>query len=109
MLNDNRMALFPIGVVAEILKVPPRTLRIYEEEKLITPSRRGGKRFYSNRDLQWLQCLQNLLDDQGLNIASVRKLLEVVPCNVIVGCKVENPQECPGLRGKIASRKRARE
>ena len=101
MLKDNRMALFPIGVVAEILKVHPRMLRIYEDEKLIAPSRRGGKRFYSNRDLQWLKCLQRLLNERGLNVASVRKLLQIAPCHAIVECTNQNPGECPGLRGKL--------
>ena len=100
MLKDDRIALYPIGVIAEILDVHPRTLRIYEEENLITPARRGGKRFYSNTDLRWLKCLRYLLEEKGLNIASVRKLLKMVPCYEIVDCPQLDREDCPALRGK---------
>ena len=62
---ENQKALYPIGIIAELLDIHPRTLRIYEQEGLIRPARRGGKRFYSNNDLQWLKCLRKLLTDEG--------------------------------------------
>lgn len=97
MSNENQKALYPIGIVAELLKVHPRTLRIYEQEGLIKPGRRGGKRFYSNNDLQWLKCLRKLLTEEGLNIAGIKKLLTIAPCWEIRGCGEQDRKECPAI------------
>lgn len=93
----SQKALYPIGIVAELLEIHPRTLRIYEQEGLIRPARRGGKRFYSNNDLQWLKCLRKLLSDEGLNIAGIKKLLTLAPCWKIRGCEEEKRKDCPAI------------
>jgi MerR family transcriptional regulator/heat shock protein HspR len=90
-------ALYPIGIVAELIGIHPRTLRVYEQEGLIKPARRGGKRFYSNNDLQWLKCLRKLLTEDGLNIAGVKKLLTLAPCWTIRNCSEEERKRCPAL------------
>jgi hypothetical protein len=97
MEGDNKKALYPIGIVAELLCIHPRTLRIYEQEGLIRPSRRGGKRFYSNNDLQWLKCLRKLLGEEGLNLAGIKKLLTIAPCWEIRGCGEDIRKECPAI------------
>jgi MerR family transcriptional regulator, heat shock protein HspR len=94
---ENQKALYPIGIVAELLSIHPRTLRIYEQEGLIKPGRRGGKRFYSNNDLQWLKCLRKLLTEEGLNIAGIKKLLTIAPCWEIRGCGEEVRKDCPAI------------
>jgi len=94
---ENRKALYPIGIVAELLGIHPRTLRIYEQEGLVKPARRGGKRFYSNNDLQWLRCLRRLLTEDGLNIAGVKKLLTIAPCWEIRNCDQEIRKKCPAI------------
>ena len=97
MKNDGRKPLYPIGVVAELIGIHPRTLRSYEQQGLVNPSRRSGKRFYSDNELQWLKCLRKLLNDDGLNIAGVKKLLTVAPCWSIRGCPEENRKSCPAV------------
>lgn len=97
MTPENQKALYPIGIVAELLSIHPRTLRIYEQEGLIRPSRRGGKRFYSNNDLQWLRCLRKLLADEGLNIAGIKKLLTIAPCWEIRSCGEDVRKECAAI------------
>ncbi len=94
---ERQKALYPIGIVAELLDIHPRTLRIYEQQGLLRPARRGGKRFYSNRDLQWLKCLRKLLTDDGLNIAGVKKLLTLAPCWSIRGCDEALRKQCPAI------------
>lgn len=94
---ESGKALYPIGIIAELLNIHPRTLRIYEQEGLVKPSRRGGKRFYSNNDLQWLKCLRRLFTEDGLNIAGVKKLLTVAPCWEIRGCAEEIRKNCPAI------------
>lgn len=97
MEDQNQKALYPIGIVAELLNIHPRTLRIYEQEGLIKPGRRGGKRFYSNNDLQWLKCLRKLLSEEGLNIAGIKKLLTIAPCWEIRGCGQDKRKDCPAI------------
>ena len=87
--------LYPIGIVAEILGVHPRTLRIWESEGLVKPSRRGGKRFYSDADLAWLKCLRRLLSEEKLNIAGVKRILELAPTWEVIGCDEEAQMGCP--------------
>jgi DNA-binding transcriptional MerR regulator len=87
--------LYPIGIVAEILGVHPRTLRIWETEGLVKPNRRGGKRFYSDADLAWLKCLRRLLSEEKLNIAGVKRILELAPNWESVGCTEEARLGCP--------------
>jgi MerR family transcriptional regulator/heat shock protein HspR len=96
-VSSSVKGLYPIGIVAELLNIHPRTLRIYEQEGLIKPARRGGKRFYSNNDLQWLKCLRRLLADDGLNIAGIKKLLTVAACWEIRNCGEEHRRSCPAI------------
>jgi MerR family transcriptional regulator, heat shock protein HspR len=94
---DQYKALYPIGIVAELLDIHPRTLRIYEREGLIRPARRSGKRYYSNNDLQWLTCLRRLIHEEGLNIAGIKKLLTLASCWEIRHCPEEERKNCPAL------------
>lgn len=94
---DNYMAVYPIGIVAELLGIHPRTLRIYEREGLIKPARRSGKRFFSNNDLQWLKCLRKLIHEDGLNIAGIKKLLTLASCWEIRQCSEKERKDCPAV------------
>lgn len=94
---DRYRALYPIGIVAELLNIHPRTLRIYEREGLVKPARRSGKRYYSNNDLQWLRCLRKLIHQDGLNIAGIKKLLTLASCWEIRGCSEEEKKNCPAV------------
>ncbi|RLB66415.1 MAG: hypothetical protein DRH04_09405 [Deltaproteobacteria bacterium] len=102
-VDDSNYPTYPIGVVAELLRVHPRTLRLYEKAGLVCPSRRGGKRFYSRNDLRWIRCMRQLIHDEGLNIAGLQKLLQLAPCWEIrrQTCREYNCCRLCGLRGKI--------
>ncbi|MEM5785918.1 MAG: MerR family transcriptional regulator [Syntrophobacteraceae bacterium] len=92
-----RKALYPIGIVAELIGISPRTLRAYEQEGLISPARRGGKRFYSNNELQWLKCVSKLLSEGGLNFPGIKKLLSRGGCWSIRNCSEEERKCCPAV------------
>lgn len=91
---DNKKPIFPISVAAKLLDVHPRTLRIYEEEKLLKPARQGNKRFFSNDDIEWVRCLRNLIHEEGISIPGVKKLLELTPCWQIKNCPDEVRASC---------------
>jgi MerR family transcriptional regulator, heat shock protein HspR len=74
---DPNRALFSIAVAAELAELHPQTLRIYEREGLLTPSRSsGGTRRYSTADIDRLHEICALTGD-GLNLAGVRRVLEL--------------------------------
>ena len=70
--------VYVISVAAELADLHPQTLRAYEREGLITPARtEGGTRRYSRRDVDRLRFIRTLTQDEGLNLAGVRVVLEM--------------------------------
>ena len=69
--------VFIISVAARLLEMHPQTLRKYEREGLIAPSRTVGKfRLYSDEDLDRLRQVKHLVGERGLNLAGVQLALE---------------------------------
>ena len=70
--------LFVISVAARLLEMHPQTLRKYEREGLVAPSRTAGKlRLYSDHDIERLRQIKYLVDQRGLNLAGVQLALEL--------------------------------
>ncbi|MCC7025262.1 MAG: MerR family transcriptional regulator [Thermomicrobiales bacterium] len=70
--------VFIISVAARLLEMHPQTLRKYEREGLIAPSRTSGNlRLYSDEDLERLRQVKYLVGEQGLNLSGVQLVLEV--------------------------------
>jgi MerR family transcriptional regulator/heat shock protein HspR len=70
--------VFVISVAARLLEMHPQTLRKYEREGLIAPSRTSGNlRLYSDEDLDRLRQVKYLVGDRGLNVAGVQMALHV--------------------------------
>jgi len=93
MISDNQ-AIFTIGTAARMLEIHPRTLRIYEQENLVRPIRRGQWRYYTMDDVRWIQCLRNMIHGQGISIAAIKKLLKYTPCWNIADCPFEMRKQC---------------
>src|SRR5438067_12158284 len=70
--------LFLISMAAEMLGMHPQTLRKYERLGLIQPSRTiGSMRLYSRDELERMKLIKRLVDDGGINLAGVQRLLEI--------------------------------
>ena len=93
MLDEGR-PVYTIGTAAEILGVHPRTLRLYEDGGLIRPARKNNRRFYSGSDLQWISCIRYLIHEKGLNQEGLRRLLALIPCWEIRGCRADTVANC---------------
>ncbi|WP_104744369.1 heat shock protein transcriptional repressor HspR [Helicobacter acinonychis] len=77
-MYDYDEPLYLISVVAKILGVHPQTLRQYEKEGLIEPSRTDGKmRLYSQRDMDKIKTILRLTRDMGVNLAGVDIILRL--------------------------------
>lgn len=86
--------MFTIGMVAEMLHVHPRTVRNYEANGLVKPVRKGSWRYYTMRDVQWIECLREMIHTHGVSINAVKKLLKYTPCWNIIDCPFEKRQRC---------------
>ena len=73
----NARPVYVISIAAEITGLHPRTLRIYEERGLLTPVRRNRIRLYSERDIERVRVIRQLIEAYRLNLAGVRLILEV--------------------------------
>ncbi|HHJ63978.1 MAG TPA: MerR family transcriptional regulator [Aquifex aeolicus] len=73
-----RKRLYTIGVVARMFDIHPQTLRLYEREGLLKPSRtEGNTRLYSEEDLQRLEFILFLTRELGVNLAGVDIILNM--------------------------------
>jgi MerR family transcriptional regulator/heat shock protein HspR len=67
-----------ISMAAEVLEMHPQTLRKYERLGLVRPSRTGGSmRVYTDEELVRLRLIKSLVDDAGINLAGVQRLLSI--------------------------------
>jgi MerR family transcriptional regulator/heat shock protein HspR len=77
-VTDRSKPVYMIGVVAEMLKVHPQTLRFYEKKGLVRPGRTEGQtRMYSEEDLEDIARLLRLTRDLGVNLAGVEIILKM--------------------------------
>lgn len=86
--------VYSIGVAAQLLGVHPRTLRIYEDEGLVKPARKGNRRFFSANDITWINCIRKMIHDEGISIPGIKKLLRYAPCWEITDCPREICESC---------------
>jgi MerR family transcriptional regulator/heat shock protein HspR len=73
-----KKGLYTIGVVARMYDIHPQTLRLYEREGLLKPSRtEGNTRLYSDEDLERLEFILFLTRELGVNLAGVDIILNM--------------------------------
>ena len=69
---------YMISAVAEMYNIHPQTLRLYEREGLLVPSRsEGNTRLYAQEDLERLETILNLTRDMGVNLAGIEIILKM--------------------------------
>ena len=77
-MKKSGKAYFMISAVAQKYNVHPQTLRLYEREGLLKPSRtEGNTRLYSEEDLEQLETILSLTRDLGVNLAGVEIILNM--------------------------------
>lgn len=75
---DEHAPVFVISVAAELSGMHPQTLRQYDRLGLVTPSRSAGRgRRYSARDVANLRRVQSLSQEEGINLAGIKRILEL--------------------------------
>lgn len=75
---DERAPVFVISVAAELSGMHPQTLRQYDRLGLVSPQRTTGRgRRYSARDVANLREVQRLSQEEGINLAGIKRILEL--------------------------------
>lgn len=78
MIHQYDEPVYLISIVAKVLDIHPQTLRQYERENLITPSRSNGRiRLYSQRDIDRIKLILRLTRELGVNLAGVDIILRL--------------------------------
>ncbi|MFK5937635.1 MAG: helix-turn-helix transcriptional regulator [Sulfurimonas sp.] len=78
MIHNYDEPVYLISIVAKILEIHPQTLRQYERENLICPSRSNGRiRLYSQRDIDRIKLILRLTRELGVNLAGVDIILRL--------------------------------
>jgi MerR family transcriptional regulator, heat shock protein HspR len=78
MAKSRSKAAYMISAVAEQYQIHPQTLRLYEREGLLKPSRsEGNTRLYTDEDLERLEVILHLTRDLGVNLAGVEIILNM--------------------------------
>jgi MerR family transcriptional regulator/heat shock protein HspR len=101
--------IFVISVAATLAGMHPQTLRQYDRIGLVSPGRASGRgRRYSARDIAMLREVQRLSQDEGINLAGVKRILEL---ETQVSALQQRLSEVLGqlevMHGEIARRERA--
>ncbi len=77
-MKREKTRLYTIGVVASMFNIHPQTLRLYEREGLIKPTRsRGRTRYYTEEDIQRLEFILTLSRELGVNLAGIDIILRM--------------------------------
>ena len=77
-MNSRKKAGYMISSVAELYQVHPQTLRMYERQGLLKPSRSDGNtRLYTDEDLRKLEIILTLTRELGVNLAGVEVILHM--------------------------------
>jgi MerR family transcriptional regulator/heat shock protein HspR len=76
--HDPTRPVYVISVAASIVRVHPRTLRIYEDEGLLAPARTPTNiRLYSENDIRRILWIRHLTQERGVNLAGIKLLFEL--------------------------------
>ena len=93
---------FLISVAAELAGMHAQTLRTYDRLGLVSPQRSsGGGRRYSQRDVDLLREVQRLSQDEGVNLAGIKRIIELTnQVEALQGRLSEMTEELEGLRAR---------
>lgn len=88
--SDDQARTFLISVAAELAGMHAQTLRTYDRIGLVSPQRSsGGGRRYSQHDVDLLREVQRLSQDEGVNLAGIKRIIELT-------------NQVEALRGRVA-------
>src|SRR6201989_3313386 len=102
MAKEDEARTFLISVAAELAGMHAQTLRTYDRLGLVSPQRSsGGGRRYSQHDVELLREVQRLSQDEGVNLAGIKRIIELTnQVEALQSRLVEMADEVEELRAK---------
>ena len=95
--------LYFISMAARLLDMHPQTLRKYERLGLVRPARTvGSMRLYSQDELERLRLIKHLVDEAGINLAGVQRLLSIAEAIQRIRPLVQEDGSRPDTRRRLA-------
>jgi MerR family transcriptional regulator/heat shock protein HspR len=100
---EENTPVFVISVAARLAGMHPQTLRQYDRLGLVSPGRASGRgRRYSPRDVALLREVQRLSQEEGVNLAGIKRILELEADNEALRARLEEcREETAELRGRL--------
>ena len=87
--------VYTLSTTSALSGIPVHSIRQYMDKGLIIPFKKESSRnLFSQVDILRLKYIHKLLDEDGLNIAGIRKLLALIPCWAIRQCSDEERKDC---------------
>ena len=78
MAESDERPVYVISIAAQLAGMHPQTLRTYDRLGLVSPGRTAGRgRRYSERDVALLREVQRLSQDEGINLAGIKRIIEL--------------------------------
>jgi MerR family transcriptional regulator/heat shock protein HspR len=95
--------LYFISMAARLLDMHPQTLRKYERLGLVRPTRTvGSMRLYSRDELERLRLIKHLVDEAGINLAGVQRLLSIAESVQRIRPLMSQDPPRPDVRRRLA-------
>jgi MerR family transcriptional regulator/heat shock protein HspR len=95
--------LYFISMAARLLDMHPQTLRKYERLGLVRPTRTmGSMRVYSDDELERLKLIKHLVDEAGVNLAGVQRLLTIAEAIQRIRPLMHDEPSSPDARRRLA-------
>ena len=95
--------LYFISMAARLLRMHPQTLRKYERLGLVRPTRTvGSMRVYSREELERLRLIKHLVDEAGINLAGVQRLVSIAEAVQRIRPLINQDPARPEARRRLA-------
>jgi MerR family transcriptional regulator, heat shock protein HspR len=95
--------IYFISMAARLLDMHPQTLRKYERLGLVRPTRTvGSMRVYSPEELERLKLIKRLVEEEGVNLAGVQRLLDIAEAVLRLRPMMQEGVGRPDVRKRVA-------
>ncbi len=92
---ESTIPVYTLSVASSLSEIPLHSIRQYIDKGLIIPFKKESSRnLFSRVDILRLKYIHRLLDEDGLNIAGIRKLLALIPCWAVRKCSAGEREKC---------------
>ena len=92
---ESTTPVYTLSTTSTLSGIPVHSIRQYIDKGLIIPFKKESNRnLFSQIDILRLKYINNLLNEDGLNIAGIRKLLAIIPCWAIRECSEKERETC---------------